>query len=63
MYKKRIVGLIENGSRAPKSGSLMKAFLDDEMKQMSVLNSEVSMVSALRDTNENENGWTCRRNS
>ena len=24
------------------------------MKQMSVLNSEVSMVSALRDTNENE---------
>lgn len=52
--QKRIVGLIENGSWAPKSGSLMKAFLDDEMKQMSVLNSEVSMVSALRDTNENE---------
>lgn len=50
----RTVGIIENGSWAPKSGSLMKDFLDNEMKQMSILNSEVNMVSALSDNNKNE---------
>lgn len=52
--QKRTVGLIENGSWAPKSGALMKRFLDEEMKQMSVLNSEVAMVSALNDNNKSE---------
>lgn len=47
--QKRTVGIIENGSWAPKSGSLMKDFLDNQMKQMSILNSEVSMISALND--------------
>ena len=32
----------------------MKRFLDEEMKQMSVLNSEVAMVSTLNDNNKSE---------
>ena len=52
--QKRTVGIIENGSWAPKSGSLMKEFLDEEMKQMSILNSEANMISALNDNNANE---------
>lgn len=52
--QKRTIGIIENGSWAPKSGSLMKDFLDNQMKQMSILNSEVSMISALNDNNKSE---------
>ena len=52
--QKRTVGIIENGSWAPKSGSLMKDFLDNQMKQMSILNYEVSMISALNDNNKSE---------
>ncbi len=52
--QKRTVGIIENGSWAPKSGSLMKDFLDNQMKQMSILNSEVSRISALNDNNKSE---------
>ena len=52
--QKRTVGIIENGAWAPKSGSLMKDFLDNQMKQMSILNSEVSMISALNDNNKSE---------
>lgn len=44
----RTVALIENGSWAPKSGSLMAEFLD-EMKQMTVLNETVSLLSSLND--------------
>lgn len=51
--QKRVVGIIENGSWAPKSGSLMKECLD-EMKQMSVLNEELSFVSSMNDANRNE---------
>ena len=51
--QKRTVGIIENGSWAPKSGSLMKECLD-EMKQMSILNEELSFVSSLNDANMNE---------
>lgn len=50
----RTCAIIENGSWAPKSGTLMKDFLDHQMKQMSVLQTEVSMVSALGDNNLNE---------
>lgn len=52
--QKRTVGIIENGSWAPKSGSLMKDFLDNQMKQMSILNFEVSMISSLGDNNKSE---------
>lgn len=51
--QKRVVGIIENGSWAPKSGSLMKECLD-EMKQMSILNEELSFVSSMNDANRNE---------
>lgn len=51
--QKRTVGIIENGSWAPKSGSLMKACLDD-MKQMSILNEELSFVSSMNGGNLNE---------
>lgn len=51
--QKRTVGIIENGSWAPKSGSLMKACLD-EMKQMSILNEELSFVSSLNKANLKE---------
>lgn len=32
----------------------MKDFLDNQMKQMSILNSEVSMISSLGDNNKSE---------
>lgn len=51
--QKRTVGIIENGSWAPKSGSLMKECLDD-MKQMSILNEELSFVSSMNGGNVNE---------
>lgn len=44
----RTVALVENGSWAPKSGELMKEFLD-EMKLMTVLNEQVSLVSELNE--------------
>lgn len=52
--QKRTCAIIENGSWAPKAGSLIRRFLDDEMKQMSILNAEVNMVSELNDNNKNE---------
>lgn len=51
--QKRTVGIIENGSWAPKSGSLMKDCLNN-MKQMSVLNEELSFVSSMNKANINE---------
>ncbi|MEG0737312.1 MAG: FprA family A-type flavoprotein [Longicatena sp.] len=51
--QKRTIGIIENGSWAPKSGSLMKECLE-EMKQMSILNEELSFVSSMNKANTNE---------
>ncbi|MGX8833897.1 FprA family A-type flavoprotein [Amedibacillus sp. YH-ame6] len=51
--QKRTIGIIENGSWAPKSGSLMKECLE-EMKQMSILNEELSFVSSMSKANTNE---------
>lgn len=45
----RTVAIIENGSWAVKSGDLMQKFLDEEMKNMTVLNERVSMASALHE--------------
>ena len=42
----RTVAIVENGSWACKSGDLMAEFLDD-MKQMSILNEKLTMVSSL----------------
>lgn len=43
----RTVAIMENGSWAVKSGDLMQKFLNEEMKNMTVLNERVSMASSL----------------
>lgn len=43
----RTIALIENGSWACKSGDLMQKFINDELKDMTVLNERVSMASSL----------------
>ena len=43
----RTFALIENGSWAPKSGDLMQKFVDEELKNMTVLNDCLSIASAL----------------
>ena len=45
----RTFALIENGSWACKSGDLMQKFIDEEMKNMIVLNERLSMASSLSD--------------
>ncbi|MEG0662834.1 MAG: FprA family A-type flavoprotein, partial [Anaerovoracaceae bacterium] len=47
--QKRTVAIVENGSWAPKSGSLMRDFLDEELKQVTVLNEELSVLSAMNE--------------
>lgn len=49
--QKRTVGIIENGSWACKSGTLMRDFLDAEMKEMTILDDQLTLASSL-----NENG-------
>ena len=43
----RTFAIVENGSWAPKSGDLMQKFVEDELKNMSVLNERLSLASAL----------------
>lgn len=43
----RTFALIENGSWAPKSGDLMQKFVDEELKNMTVLGDRLSIASAL----------------
>ena len=43
----RTFAIIENGSWAPKSGDLMQKFVDEELKNMTVLNERLSLASAL----------------
>lgn len=50
----RTFALMENGSWAPNSGKLMRNFLDEEMKLMTVLNEGVSLTSSMNETNEAE---------
>ncbi len=50
----RTVAIMENGSWACKSGDLMEKFLDEELKQMTVLSSRLSMASSLREDREDE---------
>lgn len=45
--QKRTFAIIENGSWACKSGDLMEKFLQEEMKNMTVLNSRLSLASSL----------------
>lgn len=43
----RTVAILENGSWACKSGDLMQKFLDEQMKNMTVLNTRLSLASSL----------------
>lgn len=50
----RTFAIIENGSWACKSGDLMQKFIDDELKNMTVLNERLSLASALNDDKATE---------
>ena len=43
----RTFAIVENGSWAPKSGDLMQKFVEDELKNMTVLNERLSLATAL----------------
>ena len=45
----RTFALVENGSWACKSGDLMEKFINEEMKNMTVLNERLSLASSLLD--------------
>ena len=47
--QKRTFAVIENGSWAPKSGDLITDFLNNEMKEITVLNERVTINSALNE--------------
>jgi len=48
----RTFGIIENGSWAPKSGSLMAEFLDNEMKMINVLDETMTVTSSMNELSE-----------
>lgn len=50
----RTVALIENGSWAPTAGGLMEEFIDEELQLMDILGSDLSIASALKDTDEKD---------
>lgn len=45
----RTFALIENGSWAPKSGTLMSEYLDEELKMMNIMDETLSINSAITD--------------
>lgn len=47
--QKRTFAIIENGSWACKSGTLMREFLENELKDMTVLDEQLSLQSALHE--------------
>ncbi|MGL5417555.1 MAG: FprA family A-type flavoprotein [Clostridium sp.] len=51
--QKRTVGIIENGSWAPQAGSKMIEILDS-MKEMTILNEQVTILSSLNEVTEGE---------
>lgn len=50
----RTIAIIENGSWACKSGDLIQKFIDEELKNMTVLNERLSLASALHPEKESE---------
>ncbi|MDO4544742.1 MAG: FprA family A-type flavoprotein [Bacillota bacterium] len=52
--QKRTVAIMEGGSWSPKAGELMAEFLDEQMKQMTVLNERVTVLSTLNESSEME---------
>ena len=49
--KKRTFAIVENGSWAPKAGDLIYEFLDKELKEMTVLDSRVTLNSSFSELN------------
>lgn len=49
--QKRYFAIMENGSWACKSGDLMSKFLDEELKEMTILNERVTMMSSMNENN------------
>ena len=49
--QKRTFGIIENGTWAIKSGSLMKTFIEEELKECTVLGYQVSINSSAKEAN------------
>lgn len=47
--QKRTVALIENGSWASKSGTLMQAFFEDQLKEMTILDEKMAIHSAMNE--------------
>lgn len=52
--QKRKFALIENGSWAPKSGTLMQEFIENNLKQSEVLDAQVSVSSSMKEVNVGE---------
>ena len=50
----RTFAIIENGSWACKSGDLMQDFLNDELKDMTILNERLSLASSMKEEQEDD---------
>lgn len=53
-FQKRTFGIIENGTWAIKSGSLMKSFVEEEYKACTVLSSQVTINSSAKESADME---------
>jgi flavorubredoxin len=52
--QKRTFAVVENGSWAPKSGDLIEEFLNNELKEMTVLSNRVTVNSSLNESSGRE---------
>jgi len=52
--QKRTFAVIENGSWAPKSGDLIEEFLNNELKEMTVLSGRVTVNSSVNESGDRE---------
>ncbi len=53
-FQKRTFGIMENGTWAIKSGTLMKEFIDEELKECLVLDAQVSVNSSMNESSATE---------
>jgi len=52
--QKRTFAIVENGSWAPKSGDLIEEYLNNEMKEMTVLSNRVTVNSSVNESSDRE---------
>jgi len=52
--QKRTFAIMENGSWAPKSGDLIYEFLDNELKEITILDERVTLTSSRSELNDSE---------